>query len=70
MATGDWYYQVWEHYGLRNRVKSVAIFKFESQAQEAAQKLNEEAMSKGNNDVTPPSFFFVQPVLEEHLHGD
>lgn len=67
MAAGDWYYQVWEHHGLRNRVREVGTYKNKYDAQEAAERLNAKSKYYCREGQAPSSFFFVQPVLEEHL---
>lgn len=70
MATGDWYYLVWEHFGLKDRVREVGTYKLECEAQQVAGRLNANARFYYRKGHAPISVFFVQPVLEEHLREE
>lgn len=67
MAAGDWYYQVWVHYGQESRVQVVETYKEQYRARKEADVLNAIEKRDSLSDRPPRRFFFVQPVTEEQL---
>ena len=67
MAAGDWYYQVWEHTGQEERAAVLSTHKMECDADKQADMLNSKASNCARHGLPPMRFYFVQPVLEEHL---
>ena len=66
-VASETYYQVWEHDGQSDRVSVVATYKTRYDAEKKAEVLNGKAKYYSREGCPPFRFFFVQPVLEEHL---